>query len=216
MTSGPDFAILRGLDPAERRRLLAACVPRRYAAREILFHEGDPGDTLHLIVSGRLAVRVTTPLGHVATLYLLTAGDAFGELALLDPDERRTATVIALERSHSLTLNRAQVTALRRQYPQIERFLTDMLAANVRRLSAMVLEALYLPTDTRIARRLVRLDDVYHGEIRLTQDDLASMAGTTRATTNGILRSLEEAGVLKLRRGRVTVLDRDALTRAAR
>jgi CRP-like cAMP-binding protein len=212
----PDFPILRGLDDAERRRVLAACTRRTFAAREVLFHEGDPGDTMHLILSGRLAVRVTTPLGHVATLQVLSVGDAFGELALLDPDARRTATVIALERAQSLSLARAQVAALRRNHPQLERLLTDMLAGHVRRLSAMVLEAMYLPVDTRIARRLVRLADIYHGEIRLTQDDLASMAGTTRATTNGVLRTMEEAGVVRLRRGRVTVVDRGALERAAR
>jgi CRP/FNR family transcriptional regulator, cyclic AMP receptor protein len=214
--SHPDFAILTGLDDAQRRAVLAACRRRSYAARMVVFHEGDPGDTMHLVLSGRLAVRVTTPLGHVATLSILTVGDAFGELALLDPEARRTATVVALEPVECLTLDRAQVAALRSTHPQLERLVTDMLAGYVRRLSAMVLEMMYLPVDTRVARRLDRLAEVYSGEIRLTQDDLASMAGTTRATTNAVLRSLEQAGVVRLRRGRVSVLDRAALARAAR
>lgn len=211
-----DFPMLRVLDDAERRRLIAACRPRRFGSREVVFHEGDPGDALHLVVSGRLLVRVTTPLGSAATLALLSAGDAFGELALLDPHARRTATVVALEQAHTLTLTGAQVGTLRREHPQIDRFLTGMLAAHVRRLSAAVLEALYLPVDARLARRLVHLTRVYDGDIRLTQDDLASMAGTTRATANGVLRTLEERGVLALRRGRITVLDSTALDRAAR
>jgi CRP-like cAMP-binding protein len=84
----------------------------------------------------------------------------------------------------------------------------------------MVLEALYLPVDVRVARRLARLAGLYAGdngsaEIRLTQDDLASMAGTTRATTNRVLQELAAKGVLSLSRGRIVVRDRIALDRAA-
>jgi CRP/FNR family cyclic AMP-dependent transcriptional regulator len=210
-----DFPILRALDADERRRLISAGHPRRFAAREVVFHEGDPGDTLHLVVSGRLAVRVTTPLGHTATLTMIGAGDVFGELALLIPDARRTATVVSLERTHTLALGSAQVAALRRQHPQIDRFLTGLLARHLSRTSALVLEALYLPVETRLVRRLSQLARVYDGDIRLTQDDLASMAGTTRATANGVLRTLEDRGVLALRRGRISVLDPAALARAA-
>ncbi|MGH8921188.1 MAG: cyclic nucleotide-binding domain-containing protein, partial [Actinomycetes bacterium] len=77
-----DFPLLTGLDEAERSRLLAAGEPRRFRRHEVVFHEGDPGDSLHLILSGQLTVRVTTPLGDVATLSLLGTGQSFGELAL--------------------------------------------------------------------------------------------------------------------------------------
>lgn len=216
-----DFELLRGLDGDERRQLLAACTPRRFRRRDIVCHEGDPGDCLHLITTGRLIVRVTTPLGHTATLSLLSAGDSFGELALLSPEARRTATVVAIEDADTLTLSRAQLARLRRDHPQIDRILTNTLAAQVRRLSAMVLEALYLPVDERVIRRLAQLARAYGGnaaiaEIRLTQDDLASMAGTTRATANKVLRELEDKRVLTLGRGTITVVDRAALDRAAR
>lgn len=216
-----DFELLRGLDGDERRQLLAACTPRRFRRRDIVCHEGDPGDCLHLITTGRLIVRVTTPLGHTATLSLLSAGDSFGELALLSPEARRTATVVAVEDSDTLTLSRAQLARLRRDHPQIDRILTNTLAAQVRRLSAMVLEALYLPVDERVIRRLAQLARAYGGgaaiaEIRLTQDDLASMAGTTRATANKVLRELEDKRVVTLGRGTITVIDRAALDRAAR
>jgi CRP/FNR family cyclic AMP-dependent transcriptional regulator len=210
---------LKGLDDATRQRLIATGRPRRFRAREIICHEGDPGDSFHIVMSGRLAVHVTTPLGHSATLSLLGPGDTFGELALLDPASLRTATVVALEEAHTLSLTRAQLDELRRHHPQIDRFLTETLAGYVRRLSAMVLEALYLPVDVRIARRLARLASMYAGadgtaEIRLTQDDLAGMAGTTRATTNKVLQDLASRGVLSLSRGRIVVLDRLALDRA--
>jgi CRP-like cAMP-binding protein len=211
-----DFPILRTLGADERGRLISAGHARRFAAREVVFHEGDPGDTLHLVVSGRLAVRVTTPLGHTATLTMLGPGDVFGELALLTPDARRTATVVALERTHTLALGSARVATLRREHPQIDRFLTGLLARHLSRTSSLVVEALYLPVETRLARRLSQLARVYDGDIRLTQDDLASMAGTSRATANGVLRTLEDRGVLALRRGRISVLDPAALERAGR
>jgi CRP/FNR family transcriptional regulator, cyclic AMP receptor protein len=212
-------SLLQGLDDAARRRLIATSRPRRFRTREIVCHEGDPGDSFHIVISGRLAVHVTTPLGHTATLSLLGPGDTFGELALLDPDALRTATVVALEEVHTLSVTRAQLDELRQHHPQIDRFITATLAGYVRRLSVMVLEALYLPVDARIARRLTRLAGLYAGDngsadIRLTQDDLASMAGTTRATTNKVLQELAGRGVLSLGRGRIVVRDRLALERA--
>ncbi|GAB4582360.1 Crp/Fnr family transcriptional regulator [Nocardia sp. IFM 10818] len=216
------FELLEGLSPEERREFIAACTPRKFRRRDIVCHEGDPGDSLHLIAAGRLIVRVTTPLGHTATLTILGPGEMFGEQALLSPDARRTATIVAVTDAQTLTLNRAQLEKLRAEYPQVERFLTTSLAAQVRRLSAAVLEALYLPVETRVLRRLAHLATVYGDErgkpalIRLTQEDLASMAGTTRATANKVLRELEDQGVVRLGRGAVTVIDRARLEKKAR
>ena len=211
-TSLLESPLLHGLDLDERRKLIEACTPRRFARREIVFHQGDPGDCMHLVASGRFAVRVTTPRGDAADLRVIGVGEVFGELALLDPTARRSATVVALEQGHTL----AQFTALRRRYPQVDRVLTAMLAANVRRLSAQVLESMYLPVDERLARQLARLAATYGGHIPLTQDDVAGMVGTTRATANAVLRRLEDRGVLTLRRGRITVRDAAALERIAR
>ncbi|MGW4241773.1 Crp/Fnr family transcriptional regulator [Nocardia sp. NPDC004722] len=217
-----EFELLDGLSPQERREFVAACTPRRFRRRDIVCHEGDPGDCVHLIVSGRLIVRVTTPLGHTATLTVLGPGEMFGEQALLSPEARRTATIVAVTDAQTLTLNRAQLERLRSEHPQVERFLTTSLAAQVRRLSAAVLEALYLPVETRVLRRLAYLATAYGdgagapAVIKLTQEDLASMAGTTRATANKVLRELEDQGVVRLGRGAVTVLDRMGLERKAR
>lgn len=216
MTTLADFPVLRDIGPAEQRRLVAAGVMRRFGRREVVFHEGDPGDSLHLVLSGRLAVRITTPLGDTATLSLLGAGSVFGELALLDPDSRRTATVEALEQTSTLALRRAVLFDLRERDPGIDRFLALTLAGYVRRLSAMVLDALYLPVGQRVTRRLADLADLYgdptgRAEIVLTQDDVASLAGTTRATANRVLRALESRGVVRLARGRIIVPDRGRL-----
>ncbi|MFJ4656893.1 Crp/Fnr family transcriptional regulator [Nocardia sp. NPDC088792] len=215
-----EFTLLSSLDASERRQVLASCTPRRFKRREVLCHEGDPGDCLHLVKSGLLLIRVATPLGYTATLNMIGPGDSFGELALLSPDARRTATVEAAENAETLTLSRSQLEVLRAANPGIDRMLTASLVAQIRRLSATVLEALYLPVETRVIRRLANLARIYGGpapiaEIRLTQDDLASMAGTTRVTANRVLRDLEDRGIVALRRGRIIVTDRAKLAAAA-
>ncbi|MEC3954201.1 Crp/Fnr family transcriptional regulator [Nocardia sp. CDC153] len=215
-----EYALLASLTPDERREVIASCVLRRFKRREILCHEGDPGDTLHLVRSGLLLIRVTTPLGSTATLTMIGPGDSFGELAVLSPDARRTATVAAAENAETLSITRDRLQALRAANPGIDQMLTTTLVEQIRRLSATVLEALYLPVETRVVRRLANLARIYGGpapiaEIRLTQDDLASMAGTTRVTANRVLRELEDRGIVSLGRGRITVTDRAKLVAIA-
>lgn len=211
-----DFTLLRGLDADDRRTLLGACTPRRFDRREVVFHVGDPGDCLHLVVSGRFAARMPSADGDTVTLGLVGPGETFGELVLLDAGRRRSATVVALEPGTTLALGSAQFGLLRRRHPQLDRVLNGLLAASVRRLTELVAEALYLPVDRRLARRLVALADQYDGTIPLTQEDLADLAGTTRATTNGVLRRFAGRGLLSLARGRIMVQDVEALAALSR
>lgn len=210
------------LGDEERREVLAAARRRRFKRGEVVFHEGDPGDSLHVIDKGHVAVRMTTPLGDVATLTVLKAGEAFGEGALLSDDARRTASAVALEATETRSLGRLEFERLRRSNPAVNDFLVQALAAQVRRLSEHLTEALYVPAETRVLRRVLWLSQQYGatdgqpGVVPLTQDDLASMAGTARPTANRVLKAAEEAGILAVGRGRVEVLDPDALARKAR
>ena len=198
--------------------MLAAARRRRYGRRETLWHEGDPGDTLHLIDSGRIAIRVGTPLGDTATVTVLGPGDVLGELALLEGTAgRRSASAVALERTETLVLHHGAFDDLRREHPTVERFLGAVLAEQGRRLTAHLVDALYVPAETRVARRLLELDAIYDGgDIALTQEDVATLAGTSRATVNRVVGELETAGAVELRRGRIKVLDGVALERKAR
>src|SRR5688500_10378867 len=98
-----EFSILKSLPEDTRRGLLAAARHRKFARGEVIFHEGDPADTLHLIAKGRVAVRVSTRLGETATLSVLGRDDFFGELALISHGER-TATVVALEPTETMAI----------------------------------------------------------------------------------------------------------------
>jgi len=212
--------LLDTLGDDDRRRLLATTRRRKFAAGEVIFHEGDRGDSVHLIERGHVAVRVGTPLGDVATLTMLGPGSAFGELALIDGNERRSATVVAIDATDTRVVDHGEFERLRREYPQIERFLVELLAAQVRRVSGLAVEAMFVPADIRVLRRLLEVAQQF-GEnggtvIALTQDDLASMAGTTRPTANRVLKRAETDGLLRLGRGRIEIIDADRLTKRAR
>jgi CRP/FNR family transcriptional regulator, cyclic AMP receptor protein len=215
------WSILEGLPDDDRRRVLGATRRRRFGRRETLFHEGDLGETVHLIDRGRVAVRVTTPLGDIATLNVRGAGDVVGELALLDAAMRRTASVIALEPTETLALHRDEFADIRKKHPSVDRFLVAILAAEVERLSVLLAEALYLPVDTRVLRRLVDLAHLYRSpdggavEIPFTQEELGTIAGASRATVNRVLGETEAAGSIDVRRGRIVVNDLTALERRA-
>jgi CRP-like cAMP-binding protein len=213
------WPLLRDVPEEDVRRLLSIARTRRFARGEVVFHQHDPADTLHLVDKGRFAVRITTPLGDTAILQVLGPGDMFGELALLGEGEaRRSATVAALEPGETRSVHRVDFERLRREHPATSDVLIAILAGQVRRLSAHLVEALYVPADKRVRRRLVDAVAVYDGDglVPLTQEDLAGLAGTSRATVNRVLREEEERGTLELGRGRTRVLDPDAIARRAR
>jgi CRP/FNR family transcriptional regulator, cyclic AMP receptor protein len=198
--------LLDHLDEADRRQLLARMTRRAFRKGDTLFHEGDLGDTVHLLVKGRVAVRVTTPAGDVATLTVLGAGASFGEQALLSSDARRTASVVALEAVETRLLHRRDFDDLRARQGDADRFLVDVLAEQVRRLTGHVVEALYEPAETRVMRRLRDLVELYDEgadsvDVGVRQEDLASMAGTTRPTANRVLKQLAERAELQRRAG---------------
>jgi CRP-like cAMP-binding protein len=211
-----DWWVLDFLRPEDRRTFLSTLRRRTYGRREVVFHEGDPADALHLIVSGHVAAHVSSPSGEPVTVAVLGQGECFGELALAGPGRQRAATMTALDRCETLSLTRAQFDRLRSQSPDLDRLLVLLLAERVERLDQYLLEALYTPADKRVARRLVELCDAYRGDsspvvIPLTQDALASLAGTTRPTTNQALQNMARLGIVEVKRGQLIVLDEAAL-----
>lgn len=212
---------MAGVPAEETRQLLQIARRRRFARNEVVFHRDDPGDSLHLIVKGRFSVRVMTPLGQVATVAVRGPGESFGEMALLSEDARRSATVIALEPAETFAVYRVEFEQLRRRHATVDELLLRLLANEVRILNDRLLEALYVPVETRVVRRLVELAATYStgdGEvlIALTQESIAELAGTTRATVNQVLRAEERRGTIELVRGATRVRDLEALRKRCR
>jgi CRP-like cAMP-binding protein len=212
--------VIADLPQEDLHRLLAVGRRRSFARGEVIFHEGDLADTLHFILKGRVAATVTSRYGQQLTFGLHGQDEFFGEVALLSPDSIRTATMRALEATETRSIQRVDFEALRRQHPGMNELLVRILAARVVRLSDRLQEALYVAVETRIRRRLIEVAQLYGDGapgtvIPLTQEDLAGLAGTARATVNRVLRQEEMRGSLSLGRHRVTIIDPPAIASRA-
>jgi CRP-like cAMP-binding protein len=211
--------LLTALDEDEQEAVRRVAVRRRFARGDIVFHQGDPGDALHVVTTGLLVAQGFSPKGHVVTLNLFPPGAVFGELALLSGDARRTATIVAIDRSETVMLRKRDFDELRARNPRLDELLVSVLASRNRALTFQLLDLLFSTVEARVYRRLLLLDQVAsNGEdrwVRMTQDDIAALAATTRATANRALREAARDGLIELGRGRFRVLDRPALERLA-
>ena len=127
----------------------------------------------------------------------------------------------ALEDGETRSVYRDDFARLQRSHPGVKDVLLRLLAEQVRRTSDRIVEAHHVDADTRVRRRLCELAAIYGGGdgeaiVPLTQDDLASMAGTSRATVNRVLREEEKRGIVALRRASVTLRDIEALASRCR
>jgi CRP-like cAMP-binding protein len=212
-----DWPLLASLTSDERDQVLGSARRHRYDRGEILVHEGEPSDSLHLVATGRLAVRVSTAEGDNATLNILGPGDYFGELSLLDGQQQvRTATIVALEPAETMALSASAFRDLRQRHPAADQLLLRLMARRIEELSARLLEASYDTLDRRLYRRLLELGSLYAAPggpatVPLTQEHLAELVGGTRPSVNAVLQGLAADGVIELGRGRVTVVAPDRL-----
>lgn len=212
---------MRGIpsEPAPAWRVLeAAGRLRRFHDGEVVFHQGDPCDALFLLREGRVAVRAVSPEGQELTMGLLAAPDVFGEVGLIRPDHRHTATVVALGPVVVVSIAGSQFTSLRVRHPELTEWLLQTVTARLERTVALLAEAHHLDAERRVARRLLdcrrSLGIVDDEPLPLTQEDVAAMAGVTRPTANRALRQLEEAGIVRLGRRHIEILDEAGLAGA--
>ncbi len=218
-----DLGLLSELPPAQQRAVISQMHRHTYRAGETICHEGDPADTMHFVVEGRVVARRASEAGDVHAYSLMGPGQAFGELGMIRPGRRRTVTIEAIERTVTMTLAYADFERLRASHPEVNRLLLRLLVARVDRLTDALMEALHTPAEQRVLRRLLNLCGTYSHRaqgssqitVSLNQAGLAELAGVTRPTANRVLRRLENEGVVELLRGRITVRDVQALRRAA-
>jgi CRP/FNR family transcriptional regulator, cyclic AMP receptor protein len=211
-----ELNLLEDLSARERDALLAKCMPRRFARRQALFHFGDPSNGMYVVAKGRVVVRISTPTGEEASLTVIGPGQSVGEQSLLVEGGRRSASAVALEPVETLFLSRQAFLELRAEDAGFDQVMLRILAARVVRLTDQLIEALFVPATTRVLRRVIDAAALYgDGTIPLTQEELAAMAGSTRNTANRVLRAAQDAALLEVKRGRITVLDMRGLRRLA-
>jgi CRP-like cAMP-binding protein len=209
-------SIFDGLAQRELDLLLECTTTKHLGAKEVLFHKGDPGNQLFGILSGRLKVMATGCDGKEVVFGLMGPGEVIGEIALMDSNPR-SATVAALEDSRLLTLHRRDLIPFLERHPSVAIHLAAVLAARLRRLSQHTEDTFFLTLAARTARKLLELEVEYGKvegkpfELRLPQQELADMVGTTRESINKQLRDWEQHGLVALGRARVTILDHEAM-----
>ncbi len=206
--------LFAALTPEELRSLGVLLRRRRYAAGEVIFHEGDAGTALYIIENGEVKIVLGSAEGKEVVLGLLGPGDFFGELALLD-GEPRSANAVAREACALLLISREDFLRFLVDQPRVAVSLLAVLSGRLRRTDQLVHDAAFLDVRSRFIRVLLNLVQT-RGQAgprgivitsRLTQTDLANMVGATRESINKWLRYYEAQGLVHHQRGRLTVVN---------
>lgn len=214
-------ALFGPADPEALQDIARQLRRRRFRRHEIIFHQGDPGDALHVVTSGAVKIVLPGAEGDEAIIATLRSGDFFGELAILD-GAPRSATAVAIEASETWTLSRELFHSLLDRDTSLRDALLSGLAHELRRLTRQVEELHFLDLAGRLAMRLARLAreaDPDAAEVRLdwpfTQSDLAAMIGGTRQSVNKLLAGLVERDLVIIERDTLVVPDVASLEREA-
>lgn len=201
------------LSTEEVERISRVAVPRTYPKGVRVFHEGDRSDACYIVRAGDLRVTREHPDGRAIALATLGPGDIFGELAMLD-GEARSASVEALSDCELLALPAADVRGLLQGSTEITVKLVVALTRRLREANERVARQSFQTVPSRVAgvlSQLIAEEAPLEGRdgvtIRMNQADLAQLAGTSRESVSRFLAVLERAGVVRVGRGRVTVVE---------
>lgn len=211
----PQGGFLGSLPPPEAERILADARRRRFQRGDIVFHEGDTGETLHLVAEGRFGVQTGTADGGRVMLEIASPGDVFGELSIFGPDPHRTASVVTLEEGETRSIDADAVRELCSRVAEAARYFLGLLAERSVHHTTRLLEIVFVPAEIRVVRRIVELASAFPDGITLTQEQVGEMAYTSRATVNKVLRTEAERGALEIGRGMVVINDVELLRERA-
>jgi len=200
--------------PTEKLNQLEAMTQRRSFKRgEVVFHKGDPGDTLYVITQGQVKIVLPSDSGEEALLGVLDEGEFFGELSLID-EQPRSATIVATEQTETLVLRRDEFLKFVVSSPELAIDMMRVLSRRLRETDEFIEDAIFLDVPGRLAKKLLELANQYgrHTPIgtvislRMTQQELATMVGATRESVNKHLRSYRSRGILEIDRQRIIIL----------
>ena len=210
--------LLAGLETTELERISQVAVPRSFPKGARVFHEGDESDACYVVRSGEVRVTREHSDGRAIALATLGPGEIVGELAMLD-GEVRSASVEALTDVELLAVAARDMRGLLERNPEITAKLVVALTRRVRETNERVARQSFQTVPSRVAGVLSQLvAEAADGggaregvTIRMNQADLAQLAGTSRESVSRFLAVLERAGVVRVGRGRVTVLETQRL-----
>lgn len=205
--------------PPEHLTPLAAALERQsYRKGQVILRQGEPGDSLYVILSGQVRIYTLSPDGYEVSVWICSKGDFFGEMALLT-NQPRSANVEAMRRTEALRLHRHAFRSHLLSNPQAAIRIIETLSERLRRTTESVEGLVALNVNQRIARKLLELA-AHHGirqadgiliDLDLSQEAMASLVGTTRESANRALSALREQGIVQIERVRILVTQPEAL-----
>jgi CRP-like cAMP-binding protein len=215
-------SIFSHLEPGELDALAAICKPKRLRAREVLFRKGDEGLQAYAIMGGHLKATIAGEDGKEAVLRIMRPGEIVGEVALFD-GHPRSATVIAIEPSDLLVIHRRDFLPFLERHPKVATKLLRELSERLRAVSSILEDRLFLNLPSRLGKKLLQLAATHGSEagdgmriaLKLSQQELGELVGTSRESVNKQLRQWAEQGILSMSRGVITLRDTATLERLA-
>ena len=194
------------------RALMAVARKRAFRAGEVIFHREDVGQVLYVIKEGKVNICLISPEGQEISLVVLGKGDVFGELAILD-GLPRSADAIALERVECYTLQRSDFHNAIMKNPKIAIQVLEVLSRRLRKTDDKVEDLVVLDVYGRVAKKLldlakehgVNVDDGTLIDVRMTQQDLASMVGASRESVNKVLGYFTDKGYISSDKHKITL-----------
>ncbi len=210
--------LLHHLDDSEWQSLLAFAHLRRCTPREILFQKGDAGNALLAILRGRIKISTLSEEGKEVVLNILGPGELFGEIALIDGKER-TADAVVMEPSELLVIDAADFMPFLKQRPELCVRLLAVLCGRIRWVSDLYEDVVFLNLPARLAKHLLRLAEHFGHQVpdgtrislKLSQQDLGNLMGTTRESINKVMGVWQSEGLLTMERGVITIRQPGAL-----
>jgi CRP-like cAMP-binding protein len=212
--------VFADLDADDLRRVAEVAVPRSFDAEHVVFREGDDSDTCYIVRSGHARAVRSHSDGRTITLASFGPGDIFGELAMFD-DERRSATVEAVDDLEVVAILGPDMRRLLRRHPDIAAKLLTAVTRRLRETNERLTRQSFQTVQSRVAQVVSALVEQARAEgaperdvlIKVTQSDIAQLAGSARESASRFLAVLERAGIITQGRGRLTVHHPQALRR---
>jgi len=199
--------------PEEDVRTLTSVAKRRtFRSGEVIFHREDPGQVLYMIKEGKVKICIISPDGQEISLAVLGKGEYFGEFALLD-GLPRSSDAVALEKVECYTLQRNDFQNAILKNPKIAILVLEALTKRLRNTDQMIEDLIFLDVYGRVAKKLleladthgVKVDDGIRIDVRLTQQELASMVGASRESVNKVLGYFTDKDFISTDKHRITL-----------
>lgn len=213
----PEIGFLSDISADLRKMLSEQATELKLEPGEVLFEQGDVGDTLYAIISGAVEFSVLAQDGRKLTLDMMRPGALFGEISLFDPGER-TATATAVEPTRLCRVRHSDVLAQIRHQPDLAVDMIHLAGQRMRWMGRQLSEQVFLPLPTRLARKVLHLapeNSTAPCKLTLSQAELAEFVGATREAVSKILSSWKKDGVIGGTRGGLVIVDWDALSMLA-